>query len=71
VLCGGGEDRRGQTHEVRLDRDDHRHLKDDGGEYCRAEARERGMWERALARAVAADGRDRAAPRGDRDDHDR
>jgi hypothetical protein len=71
VLCGGGEDAWGEKRAVRLDRADHARLKRDGREYCRAEVRERDAWERALARAAAANERGRDDPRGDRDDRDR
>ncbi len=70
VLCGGGEGRT-DGEEVRLDRGDHARLKGDGRDYCRAEGHERMRWEAMLARAAAADERERDEPQGDRDDHDR
>jgi len=69
LLCGGGEDGRGEMREVRLDHADHARLKEDGREYCRAEGSERMQWEAMLARAADEHGRDE--PRGTRDDHDR
>ena len=71
VLCGGGEEREGRVREVRLDREDHAHLREYGREYCRTEARERTGWEATLARAAASEERERDEPRGTRDDHDR
>ncbi len=53
VLCGGGE-RDGRTREVRLGRDDHRRIREDGLDYCRLVARVRDDWDRALDRAVGA-----------------
>ena len=68
VLCGGGE-RAGRVREVRLDRDDHARIKEDGRDYCRLVARVRDDWDRALDRATGepadrervAAGRDGAA----------
>lgn len=71
MLCGSGEDRQWQRRGVWLDRADHARLKGDGREYCRSWKNERTRWEATLARASEADERVRAAPRGDRDDHDR
>jgi len=53
VLCGGGE-RDGRTRAVRLGRDDHRRIREDGLDYCRLTARVRDDWDRALDRAAGA-----------------
>lgn len=70
VLCGGGGARHGSLENVRLDRADHAHIKDDGIAYCRTEERDRERWIGALARA-AADDRDREVARDGRDGHAR
>ncbi len=67
VLCGGGEDGNGAMHDVRLDRDAHARLREDGREYCRTQVQERTRWETMLARAAAMD----EQARGARDDRDR
>jgi type IV secretory pathway VirD2 relaxase len=73
VLSGGTETRDGRR-EVRLDRADHARMMEGGRDYCRAEARERIEWERALADAATRISRgehDADDPRAGRDDHDR
>ncbi|HET8630025.1 MAG TPA: hypothetical protein VFL91_21605 [Thermomicrobiales bacterium] len=73
VLCGGADApgaADGARREVRLDRGDHRQIKDDGLAYCRLSARLRDDWDRALAGA-AADDRAREAAHADRGDRDR
>jgi type IV secretory pathway VirD2 relaxase len=70
ILCGRGQDEDQQPRAVRLNRDDHVRIKDDGVAYCRMEERDRERWGDALARAVADD-RERVAARHDREDIDR
>jgi hypothetical protein len=73
VLSGGTETRDGRR-EVRLDRADHARMMEGGRDYCRAEARERIEWERALADAatrIARGEHDAEDSRAGRDDHDR
>jgi type IV secretory pathway VirD2 relaxase len=70
ILCGGSEDADRQPRAVRLGRDDHARIRDDGVAYCRMEARDRERWGDAFARAFADD-RDRTATCLDREDIDR
>ncbi len=55
LLAGGGMD--GSRRELRLGPVDHARLKAEAADYCRLEARLRGEWERALARAADAEQR--------------
>ena len=74
VLAGGGEAPDGRVSEVRLSREDHARMKGDAADYCRAEARVREDWDRALDAAARAEDGNRATARSratrgvDRDD---
>ncbi len=74
VLAGGAEGPDGRARELRLDRGDHRQIKEDGETYCRLAARVRDDWDRALDAAARDDAGARAPARfgpgrgGDRDD---
>lgn len=73
VLAGAGGALRagdGRLHEVRLGRDDHRRMREDGLVYCRLSARIRDDWDQALERAAMQDERGRHEARADREDRD-